>query len=271
VTRLADLCATYGVDRVLVAFDEWNERPLAEWLRETPATTQVSVIAPSSDLVTCRSVVDEFHGLAVIDVTAPPAGPGQRLAKRTLDVIVSATALVVLSPLLIVVSWRIKRDSPGPALFRQVRVGRHGQPFLMYKFRTMAAGAELKLPSGNDMDGPMFKLKADPRVTRVGRVLRRHSVDEVPQLINVLRGQMSLVGPRPLPTAQCAAYAGWAARRQEVRPGMTGYWQVSGRNDLSFAELQQLDHAYAASWSLWWDLKILWQTPGAVLRRRGAY
>jgi exopolysaccharide biosynthesis polyprenyl glycosylphosphotransferase len=270
-TELGSLCRHHGVDRVLVALDDWNGRPLADWLRSTPISTQVSIVGPSSDLVTCRSVIDEFHGLPVIDIMAPPPGTGQRIAKRTIDVVVSAGMLLVLSPLMVLTAICIRRRSPGSVLFRQERVGRNGRSFVMYKFRTMTASAEGAPRPVSDMDGPVFKVKADPRVTSVGRVLRRNSVDEIPQLFNVLRGQMSLVGPRPLPTAESAAFSGWAARRLDVRPGMTGYWQVSGRNDLTFAELQQLDHAYATSWSLWWDLKILWQTPGAVLGRRGAY
>ena len=270
-TQLGSLCRLYGVDRVLVALDDWNGRPLADWLRSTPPTTQVSIVGPSSDLVTCRSVIDEFHGLPVIDITAPPPGIGQRIAKRAIDVCVSAGMLIVLSPVMAIVALRIKRGSPGSVLFRQERTGRSGRAFTMYKFRTMSDGADGGPRPASDMDGPVFKVKADPRVTSVGRVLRRYSLDEVPQLLNVLLGQMSLVGPRPLPPSESAAFIGWAARRLDVRPGMTGYWQVSGRNDLTFAELQQLDHAYATSWSLWWDLKILWQTPGAVLARRGAY
>lgn len=269
--QLGTLCELHGVDRVLVALDDWNGQPLADWLRSAPATTQVSIVGPSSDLVTCRSVIDEFHGLPVIDISAPPPGLGQRIAKRTIDVAVSAAMLAALSPIMAVIAVCVRRGSPGPVLFRQERVGRNGRPFVMYKFRTMFADADNEPRPASDMDGPVFKVRTDPRVTSVGRVLRRYSVDEVPQLFNVLRGQMTLVGPRPLPTAESAAFSGWAARRFDVRPGMTGYWQVSGRNDLTFAELQQLDHAYAASWSLWWDLKILWQTPGAVLARRGAY
>jgi exopolysaccharide biosynthesis polyprenyl glycosylphosphotransferase len=271
VSALVGLCADHQVDRVLVALDDWSERPLVEWLRDTPGAVRVSAVPSFSDLVTCRTAVDEFHGLAVIDLTASPAGPVQRFAKRAIDVSVSGALLFALLPAMAVVAFRIKRGSPGPVLFRQVRVGRDGHSFVMLKFRTMTLGADRTPRPASDMDGPVFKLKADPRVTAAGRILRRDSLDELPQLFNVLRGQMSLVGPRPLPPDESAAFFGWAARRLDVRPGMTGYWQVSGRNDLTFAELQQLDHAYAASWSLWWDLKILWQTPGAVLARRGAY
>jgi lipopolysaccharide/colanic/teichoic acid biosynthesis glycosyltransferase len=168
----------------------------------------------------------------------------------------------------------IKATSPGPVFFRQERVGYRGKTFRIIKFRTMQAGAEeikIDLRDHNDVDGPLFKLHNDPRVTPIGRFLRSYSLDEVPQLINVVRGKMSLVGPRPFVPDESAGIDGWAARRFEVRPGMTGLWQVSGRSDLPFEELRQLDYAYVASWSLWWDLKILWHTPGTVSGRHGAY
>jgi lipopolysaccharide/colanic/teichoic acid biosynthesis glycosyltransferase len=138
----------------------------------------------------------------------------------------------------------------------------------------MRMGAEAErsgLAGANQVDGPIFKLREDPRVTRVGRVLRKTSLDELPQLLDVLRGDMSLVGPRPFVTAEAAGIDGWAQRRFDVRPGLTGLWQVSGRNDLPFDELRRLDYEYVASWSLWWDLSILWHTPASVVRRNGAY
>lgn len=272
--ELVGLCRRHGVDRVLVALDDGGDNPVMEWFRDLPTTVRVSVVPPFSDVLTWRSSVDELHGLAVIDVAPPAAGVVQRAAKRMIDVVVSSVLLAALWPAIVVIAVVIKRGSPGPVFFRQVRAGREGRPFVVYKFRTMRDGAEETAPDlrpYSDIDGPIFKLRDDPRVTRAGRFLRRFSFDELPQLFNVVRGDMSLVGPRPFPLEEALAIQGWAARRFDVRPGMTGYWQVSGRNDLTFAELQQLDYAYVASWSLGWDLKILWQTPGAVLARRGAY
>jgi lipopolysaccharide/colanic/teichoic acid biosynthesis glycosyltransferase len=167
-----------------------------------------------------------------------------------------------------------RRPSSGPVFFKQHRTGRRGGRFEMYKFRTMRDGADQEkdaLRSANEVDGPLFKIRNDPRMTRVGRFLRATSVDELPQLLNAIKGEMSLVGPRPFVMPEADLIDGWAARRFDVRPGMTGLWQVSGRNDLPFEELRRLDYAYVASWSLWWDLRIMWHTPGIVLRGRGAY
>ncbi len=161
----------------------------------------------------------------------------------------------------------------GPVFFRQVRTGRNEQPFSMMKFRTMIEDAESRrheLDHLNEVDGPLFKVQDDPRVTRVGRFLRKTSLDEFPQLINVWKGDMSLVGPRPFVVAEAKKIEGWARKRFEARPGMTGLWQVSGRNELSHLELCRLDYLYVASWSFWWDMQILWQTPTTIFRGRGA-
>ena len=159
-------------------------------------------------------------------------------------------------------------------LFRQERIGRDNKPFAMYKLRTMTHDAERirsQLDNSNEVDGPLFKMQVDPRVTKVGRFLRRTSLDELPQLFNVLRGDMALVGPRPFIPSESRTIDGSAQRRFEVRPGMTGLWQVSGRSELTFDELQRLDYLYVASWSIWWDLRILWVTPARVFRGRGAF
>jgi lipopolysaccharide/colanic/teichoic acid biosynthesis glycosyltransferase len=165
-------------------------------------------------------------------------------------------------------------SSPGPVLFRQERIGKDNKPFTIYKLRTMTHDAEQmrsQLESSNEMDGPLFKMRADPRATPVGRFLRRTSLDEAPQLFNVLRGDMSLVGPRPFVPSESSAIDGSAQRRFEFRPGMTGLWQVSGRSELTFDEMQRLDYLYVASWSIWWDFRILWMTPSRVFRGRGAF
>ena len=179
-------------------------------------------------------------------------------------------ALVALLPVLLLVAVAVRRDSPGPAIFRQVRVGRQGRHFTMYKFRTMTTAAPA-VALASDVDGLLFKMHADPRVTRIGRVLRRYSVDELPQLVNVVRGQMSLVGPRPALPDEVAAYAGDVTRRLAAKPGLTGLWQVSGRSDLSWEESVRLDVHYVDNWSPALDLRILCRTVGAVLSHRGAY
>jgi lipopolysaccharide/colanic/teichoic acid biosynthesis glycosyltransferase len=158
--------------------------------------------------------------------------------------------------------------------FRQARRGRRGSTFRIVKFRTMCDRAEdqrFELARLNQVDGPLFKIHADPRITRVGSVLRRYSLDELPQLWNVLRGEMSLVGPRPFVLHEASQITGWAERRLDITPGVTGLWQVSGRNDLPFEEMVRLDYVYVTNWSLWWDIKILLRTIPVVLARRGAY
>jgi exopolysaccharide biosynthesis polyprenyl glycosylphosphotransferase len=271
---LSRVCAELDVDRVIVAFSPAAAPELADTLRTLPPGVQVSVVPRLFDLLTWRSHVDELHGLPVMDVAPPTLGLSHRALKRALDLVVSVGFVLISMPTWLIVAAIIKLDSPGPVLFRQLRRGRDGRSFSIFKFRTMRVGADdekLSLHSSNEVDGPLFKIREDPRVSPIGRFLRATSLDELPQLLNVIKGDMSLVGPRPFVIDEADLIDGWAARRFDVRPGMTGLWQVSGRNDLPFEELRRLDYAYVASWSLWWDLKIIWQTPGSVLRRRGAY
>jgi exopolysaccharide biosynthesis polyprenyl glycosylphosphotransferase len=271
---LPRLILEHNVDRLVVAFSPITESQVAARLRLLADQVQICVVPRMFDLLTVRSRVDELAGLPVIDVAPPSLGPADRFAKRSLDVLVSGLGLLLAAPVILAISVVVKATSPGPILFRQQRIGRRGRPFLIYKFRTMEVGAEQKredLAVLNSVDGPIFKLHDDPRITRPGRVLRPSSLDELPQLWNVFKGDMSLVGPRPFITVESNEIGGWAARRFDVRPGVTGLWQVSGRNDLPFDELQRLDYSYVASWSLWWDLRILWHTPASVLRRSGAY
>jgi exopolysaccharide biosynthesis polyprenyl glycosylphosphotransferase len=274
VADLPELCSTCDVDRILVGFGATGVPEVLESLRQLPPSVRVSVVPRFFDLVTWRSKVADFDGLSVIDIAPPGFTATQRLLKRAVDIVGASVALILLLPLFSVVAVLIKVTSPGPVLFKQLRTGRRGEPFWIYKLRTMRVGAESEqqlLSVDNEIDGPIFKIRDDPRATKIGRLLRKTSLDEVPQLINVLKGEMSLVGPRPFPVAESEQIDGWAARRFDVRPGMTGLWQVSGRNDLPFDELRRLDYGYVASWSIWWDLKILWQTPRCVLRREGAY
>lgn len=274
ITDLARLCQELGADHVVIAFSRSAPSSVLEVLRELPRHVRISVVPRLFELLTWHSQVDELQGLTLMEVAPPQLDLVSRTLKRLLDIVVSASLLAAQLPLIVFVATAIKATSKGPVLFRQERVGRGGEVFRILKFRTMYVGADATKPllrPRNEVDGPLFKLKEDPRVTKVGRFLRRTSLDEIPQLLNVLVGHMSLVGPRPFVPEESAHLDSWAARRFDVRPGMTGLWQISGRNDLPFSELRQLDYAYVASWSLWWDLKILWHTPGSVLRQRGAY
>jgi exopolysaccharide biosynthesis polyprenyl glycosylphosphotransferase len=209
----------------------------------------------------------------VLSVPASADGPWL-VAKRAVDVVGALVALVVLAPVLAAVAVAVKLNSPGPVLFSQVRYGRHRRRFRMYKFRTMVQDAEARqgqLEGMNDARGPVFKIRRDPRITRVGAFLRRTSLDELPQLWNVLRGDMSLVGPRPLPVRDVQRFGEtWLMRRFSVLPGITGLWQVSGRSNLSFDEWIHLDLAYIDHWSPWLDLSILARTIPAVISGRGA-
>ncbi|KRF36851.1 sugar transferase [Nocardioides sp. Soil805] len=226
------------------------------------------------DVAPARMSVTQGAGLDLIHVRPSPSRGARRLVKALFDRIVAALALLVLLPALFAVAVLVRRDSAGPAIFRQQRIGRDGQCFTMLKFRTMTTEAEhvkAALSERNESDGVLFKMKADPRVTRVGAVLRRYSVDELPQLVNVLLGQMSLVGPRPALAQEVDQYTVDPRRRLAVKPGLTGLWQVSGRSDLSWAESVRLDVRYVDNWSLRLDLEILVRTVGAVLSHRGAY
>ncbi len=193
--------------------------------------------------------------------------------KRFLDIVVSAAALALLSPLLVAVVVLVKLTSRGPVLFRQQRVGRHGRMFDMLKFRSMVANAEQlrgKLAADNEQSGPVFKIKHDPRITSVGRFMRKHSIDELPQIVNVLRGDMSIVGPRPAIPSEVARYEAWQLRRLSVRPGLTCVWQVSGRNEIGFLDWMRLDMLYIDGWSFAGDLGLILRTIPVVLTGRGA-
>ena len=202
-----------------------------------------------------------------------------RLLKLVLDVALAGAALVLLLPMFVVIAIWIKLDSRGPVFFRQVRMGSGGRPFRIYKFRTMHADAELRKFDIQHMnqhllageDARMFKVADDPRVTTVGRVLRRYSLDELPQLFNVLRTQMSLVGPRPLILDENEHVVSWGRTRLRLKPGITGLWQVLGRSEIPFEEMTRLDYLYVTSWSLWGDIMLICRTLPALARTRNAY
>jgi len=221
-----------------------------------------------------RISIRPVAGLSLLHLERPSVSGGPHLLKTIFDRVVGCGLLLAVSPILVVTAVLVKLTSRGPVLFRQTRVGRGGEEFKMLKFRTMVVDAEARkaeLVALNEGNGVLFKLRDDPRVTKVGKYLRRFSIDELPQLVNVLRGDMSLVGPRPPLPAEVAQYAIDDARRMLVKPGLTGLWQVSGRSDLTWEESMRLDLRYADNWSIALDLLILWKTARAVLGKDGAY
>jgi exopolysaccharide biosynthesis polyprenyl glycosylphosphotransferase len=266
----------HAIDTVaVVSCPEMNGERLRRLAWDLEPSGAELVVAPALiEVAGPRMEVRPVEGLPLLHVDQPSFTGGRRVLKRGLDVVLSAAALMVLLPVLAVIALAVRADSPGPVLFRQVRVGLHGRPFTIYKVRTMVVDAEHRLAevqSRNEADGPLFKLSDDPRVTRVGRLLRRTSLDELPQLVNVLTGSMSLVGPRPHLPAEVERFGVELARRVLVKPGLTGLWQVSGRSDLSWEDSVQLDLRYIENWTLALDLYILWKTTRAVLRGWGAY
>jgi exopolysaccharide biosynthesis polyprenyl glycosylphosphotransferase len=221
-----------------------------------------------------RVVLEELEGIPLLTFTNTPLAPFPMFVKRLVDIVVAALGLLVFTVPLLLIAVAIKLSSRGPVLFKQVRCGLNGRRFTLYKFRTMYEGSDLRLEEVahlNEVDGPAFKARRDPRVTPVGRILRRLSVDELPQLVNVLKGDMSLVGPRPPIPEEVARYERWQRRRLSMKPGLTGLWQVSGRAGLDdFNRWITLDLAYIDQWSLWLDVKIMLKTIPAVLSTQGA-
>jgi exopolysaccharide biosynthesis polyprenyl glycosylphosphotransferase len=228
------------------------------------------------DVATSRLGLESLGGLRLLRVEPAPIGRATHLAKAAVDVVLAALLLVLIAPLLLLLAVLVRHESPGRALFTQTRIGRHGRHFTVYKLRTMRMDAdtlvaELAEENESDRDGVLFKIKRDPRITRLGAVLRKYSLDELPQLINVVRGEMSLIGPRPALPSEVSAYSPDLLRRLEIKPGMTGLWQVSGRSDLPWEETVRLDLMYVDNWSWALDASIAVRTVGAVLGHRGAY
>jgi exopolysaccharide biosynthesis polyprenyl glycosylphosphotransferase len=247
-------------------------RRLAWQLQSTD--TGLFLASQLSDVAAPRITVRTLSGLPLLQVQAPVFDGGQRRFKSLMDRLLAAALLLAFAPVLVVVAALVGLSSPGGVLYRQERIGLGQRPFRCLKFRTMYSGADsaaADLRSQGDTDGPLFKMRTDPRVTPVGRVLRRFSLDELPQLFNVLGGSMSLVGPRPPLPDEVAEYGHDVRRRLLVKPGMTGLWQVSGRSDLTWAESVRLDLYYVENWSPLLDLQIIARTAIAVAGGRGAY
>ncbi|MFI6574642.1 sugar transferase [Nocardiopsis sp. NPDC050513] len=275
-TEVAQAASLVGADTVAVLacpeMDGVELRRLAWELEKTG--TDLIVASALMEVAGPRTSIRPVAGLPLLHVEHPELEGGRRLLKGAFDRCAAAFALALLSPLFLVLTVLIRSEGGGPALFTQTRVGRGGAEFTVYKFRTMVVGADtLKemLKPRNEHDGVLFKMRRDPRVTSVGAWLRRYSLDELPQLVNVVRGEMSLVGPRPPLPEEVAQYGHDVRRRLVVKPGMTGLWQVSGRSDLSWEESVRLDLRYVENWSLTLDIQILWKTWSAVIRGAGAY
>jgi exopolysaccharide biosynthesis polyprenyl glycosylphosphotransferase len=276
---LVALVRAMGVDRVMLApglTDQPDRTELICGLADLGV--HVDLIPSWSDVVGARLDLHELEGMPVLTIPRPQLQRSSLRLKRLLDIIVVSVALVLLAPLLLACAIAIKLNSPGPVLFRQRRIGRDDRAFQVLKFRSMCADAETRKDNvadlsfhGGGIESGMFKIRDDPRVTRVGAVLRRYSLDELPQLLNILRGDMSLVGPRPLIENEDRQVNGRLRRRLGLTPGLTGLWQVHGRSDIPFDEMVSLDYLYVTNWSLWGDVKLLMRTLPSVMRGMGAY
>ena len=263
------------VDEVIIALPAAAHEEIWPILQECESKGVGFKIVPDTfELSLGRVQVDDIAGIPLLDVRDQPLRKFKIFIKQLADIAFGFVLAVLFSPVMLITAIAIRLDSPGPLLYRAQRVGLNGRVFTCYKFRSMRENAEelvSDLRPLNDAQGPIFKIKEDPRCTRVGRVIRRHSIDELPQLWNVLRREMSLVGPRPAFPSEVSKYETWQRRRLLSRPGITGMWQVSGRSDLSFDEMVMLDIYYIENWSLILDVKILLRTVAAMVTGRGAY
>jgi exopolysaccharide biosynthesis polyprenyl glycosylphosphotransferase len=274
VRDLASVLDRQSIDQVMLTGRAWDVDTL-RFIADTCEEVGVrfSMDANFLGLKTSRVQLEDYDGSGVLTFSATPNDTGALMVKRTMDIVGASAALVVLSPLLAVVALLIKMQDGGPVLFSQERSGLFGRRFAMLKFRSMVTDAEAqkaRLAHLNEMSGPVFKMAHDPRITRLGAFIRRTSIDELPQFWNVLRGEMSLVGPRPPIPAETERYARWQLRRLSMKPGITCIWQVSGRNNIDFDTWMKLDLQYIDNWSLLLDVKLLLKTVPVVLMGTGA-
>jgi len=264
-----------GIDEVIIALPSASHQRIAQIMTLCQREEVGFRIVPDFfELSLSRVDINDMNGIPLIGIRDVSIQGWNLMVKRAIDLVVSLMVLVASSPLIALIALAIKVDSPGPVLFVQVRVGRNGRHFQFYKFRSMKVGADEEvaaLVDLNEATGPIFKIRNDPRLTRVGRLLRRLSLDELPQFYNILIGDMSLVGPRPPLPREVEKYEDWHFKRLDISPGLTGLWQVSGRSELTFDEMVLLDIWYIENWSIGLDLKILLRTIPAVLLARGAY
>ena len=277
ISELQALIDREPVDEVLIALPREKYSHLVESIVGLCEEQGIIVRVQTAmfNLKIARWQSDELDGRPFVTIQSGPSSRWNLIAKRLIDVCGSAVLLVGMAPILAIVALLIKLGSPGPVVFSQDRVGLNRRRFRLYKFRTMTDGADElqhRLEDLNEADGPVFKIRNDPRITRVGKFLRRFSIDELPQLFNVFKGDMSLVGPRPLPVRDVERInARWHKRRFSMKPGVTCLWQVNGRSDVSFDDWAVMDLEYIDKWSLALDLRILLQTVPTVLKGSGAY
>jgi exopolysaccharide biosynthesis polyprenyl glycosylphosphotransferase len=271
--NLGIVLAEHEIDRVLIAPGGRDPELVLHAIRLVKSMgVKVSVLPRLFEVVGSAVEFDDLDGIPLLGLRGQGLPRSSRLLKRACDTAMASLALLLLGPALLIISIAIRLDSPGPVLFRQKRVGRHGRAFRIWKFRTMYDGADSmkdQLLSRNEGAEGFFKIADDPRVTRVGRWLRKTYLDELPQLFNVLRGEMSLVGPRPLVVDEDRRINGWQRGRLDLAPGITGFWQVLGSSRVPLHEMVKIDYLYATNWSLWLDLKVILRTVPYVIARRG--
>ncbi len=275
VDKLPEVLAAHTVDEVIVTLPWQHHRKIMQIVSDCEQShIRVRIVPDVFQQRMHRLDIDSLNGIPLIGPGPSRLSPSALLIKRFIDMVLVALAIPILALIFGLVALLIKLDSPGPVFYRQPRVGKDGRIFEIYKFRTMVNGADqmkAQLAQMNEADGPLFKIREDPRRTRIGRLLRKTSIDELPQLINVLRGEMSIVGPRPGTPEEVAQYEPWHMERVAVLPGITGLWQVSGRSNIPFDEMVLLDIFYIENWSLDLDIRIMLQTIPNVLFGHGAY
>lgn len=276
LNELSKVCERYGVHHVVVAFTRASTEEMIDALRDVQGRISISVVPRLFDVLPASAAIHDLaSGYPAMSVSPAAFGRWSTTVKRALDLIGALVGIIVTLPVLVIAALGVRVTSPGPVFLRHRRIGRNGREFTVWKFRTFTVTESVPPPdvlaAGEQVVGPFPKLKNDPRATPFGRWLRRLSIDELPQLWNVLSGSMSLVGPRPLAPEFAWQFGTWALRRYAVKPGLTGLWQVSGRNDLTYEEMCRLDHLYVACWSVGLDVQILARTGRAVLSGRGCY
>lgn len=275
LAALPDVIQRYNVDEVVITLP-WSAQPkILGIVDQCQQAGVVARVVPSLLQLNLSKInVDDFGGIPMLSRSDRDIGTLNRLIKRVVDIVFGALFLLVSLPIIVIAALAVRVESPGAAIFSQLRAGQNGRPFKVYKLRSMHKDADKerdKLLNLNEMDGPMFKIKADPRLTRVGRILRKLSIDELPQFWNVLKGEMSIIGPRPALLNEVAEYDDWHRERLRVKPGISGLWQISGRSELSFDEMVLLDVYYIENWSPSLDFKIMLRTVPYVLSGHGAY
>jgi exopolysaccharide biosynthesis polyprenyl glycosylphosphotransferase len=273
--KIGKLLREHDVDEVIIALPATEHEAILAIIQQCrERNVEFTLVPDLFEFAPGQVHINEVAGLPLIGIKNSRIRGWNYAIKRAIDILIASTILILGAPLMALIALAIKLSSPGPVLFRQVRVGKGGQHFVLYKFRSMCQDAEARkaeLLAAHNAGVLLFKLKDDPRITRVGRALRRTSLDELPQFVNVLLGEMSVVGPRPPVPAEVDAYDDWHHERLTITPGLTGLWQVSGRSDLTFDEMVKLDLYYAEHWSPWLDIKLILRTVPAVVLSRGAY